>query len=317
MRIMVVGAGSVGMLLAGRLASAGHDITLVCRTGEQAVALNRDGLTIAEKDGSTVRQVHLTAIGPQADETKLLSGETPQWLFVTVKQKDITDALLQSLKLYGRGTANVLCFQNGMGHVEKLSQVFSPAALYAAITTEAARKRSVTEVIHTGSGETRIGRPLQEAEGAVDDPMAEQLKECMRDAGFPCVTSNNINNAIWNKLLINAVINPMTAVLRVPNGRLIGSNDWMCTMRTLLEEGIAVAEANGIEIAADLWEQLVSVCQRTAANHSSMLQDVTAGRETELEWITGSLLRCADKARLSIPSHRLLYRLVKGLERGN
>lgn len=318
MRIEVVGAGSIGLLLAGRLALAGNEVKLVCRTDEQAEAVNRRGLILYEKDGRSSRSVRLTAIGPAANEERNRpDGDWPEWLFLTVKQKDVNDSLLAALQARMGSQTNVLCFQNGIGHIEKMAGTLPASSLYAAVTTEAARKRSACEVDHTGSGETRIGRPLSPAEtedGSGPPDSLRRLLNCLECAGFSAILSNNINSAIWSKLLINAAINPLTAVLRVRNGELLRAKEWTEALRLLLDEGRAIARANGIETAADLWEQLVSVCERTAANHSSMLQDVTAGRETELEWITGSLLRHAEKQGVAAPSHRMVYQLLKGLE---
>jgi len=117
-------------------------------------------------------------------------------------------------------------------------------------------------------------------------------------------------------LLVNSVINPLTAVLGVPNGRLIESEHLLRLMRRLADEAVALARTVGVSVRDDFWDQLTAVCRNTATNDSSMLQDVRQGRETEIEWINGAMLRIAGTCGVSMPTHRTVYDMVKALEQG-
>jgi 2-dehydropantoate 2-reductase len=118
---------------------------------------------------------------------------------------------------------------------------------------------------------------------------------------------------MWNKLLINAVINPLTAIFQIKNGELLNSLYIKDLMMALLEEGRKVAKYAQIDISDDLWEQLLQVCERTAENQSSM-KDIAEGRITEIDWINGALLNWANPYKLALPTHQTVYRMVKYLE---
>jgi len=114
--------------------------------------------------------------------------------------------------------------------------------------------------------------------------------------------------------LINSVINPLTAIHRIPNGQLLRSPFLLTRMERLFSEGRALARSLGIEVEDDAWHKLIEVCAATAENHSSMLQDVLSGRRTEIDWINGSMLAMAAGAGIAMPCHREVYEQVKGLE---
>lgn len=117
------------------------------------------------------------------------------------------------------------------------------------------------------------------------------------------------------KLLINAVINPLTAILRVPNGAVVKSPDRLELARTLFRETHEVLGAYGLEgEAADLWNAIVRVSEATAGNRSSMLQDVEAGRETEVDAINGMIVRMAVEKGLEAPWNHMATALVKALK---
>lgn len=312
MRIDCIGGGSVGLLLAGRLALAGCEVTLVTRTAEQAGRIREAGLTVLDANGAPVGQANVRCL--EGDRYPDRPGDAPDWILLAVKQKDIDEALLQMLKDRADPAALICCFQNGIGHLEKLLPAVGPGRLYAAVTTEGARRTGLGEVRHTGRGHTYIGaadklfRP-EEAAGGLP-----RFVEMLAQAGFSAEMSNTIENEIWNKLIINAVINPLTAILQVPNGKILESAAALPLMKDLFAEAEDLARVLGIAVAEDLWERLSAVCRATALNRSSMLQDLEAGRRTELEWLNGSLLRQAARIGEELPVHETVYRLVKARE---
>jgi 2-dehydropantoate 2-reductase len=312
MRIDCVGGGSVGLLLAGRLAQAGCSVTLVTRTEEQADRLRKSGLTVMERDGTEKGSILTRAIA--IDRYPEASSPAPEWILMAVKQKDIDAALLGALIRVAAPSTSLCCFQNGIGHLEKLSPAFGPERLFAAVTTEGARRTNQTVVHHTGSGYTRVGAPgIKESSGAAGLRL-QGLIDMLSLAGFSVEPSNCIEREIWNKLIINVVVNPLTAILQVPNGKLLESEHTLRLMRGLYEEADSLARTLGIDPDKDLWERLLTVCRATALNRSSMLQDLESGRTTELEWLNGSLLREASKAGQALMSHQTVYMLVKARE---
>jgi 2-dehydropantoate 2-reductase len=310
-RIRIVGAGSMGMLFAGKISCTGIRVELITHTMEQRDKLNNKSLCLLEN--GIEQSIHVWAT--YCASVDYSESEASDWIFLMVKQKDITDSLFKQLKPFVNEGTRFLCFQNGLGHLEKVQHEFPENQVYAAVTTEAARKISDDIVEHTGFGITWFGK-IEKASSKVLkwDEQEKNLQNLLINAGFEVYLSNKMNSLIWNKLILNSVINPLTAILGIHNGGLLCSPPLRDLMKNLLEEGCTVAHQLDVEIADDLWEQLLQVCERTANNHSSMLQDINEGRVTELEWINGALLKCAKFHQLSLPSHDVLYRMVKHLE---
>lgn len=319
MRIVCIGAGSVGMLVTAKLAAAGADVELIARTQRQASTLNECGLTLQEGVNEKVLRVPVKSF-ERIDATggQERPDRRPDWVLLTVKQKHLSEPLLRTAsKLLGE-RGRLLCFQNGIGHVEKIERYVPLANIDLAVTTEGARRESDSRVVHTGSGTTWIGCADRKAESGHSRPEAEiaqkLMEKAMNEAGFPTFLSNQMNEIVWNKLLINSVINPLTALLRIRNGELPATGQRRQLMRELMTEGIAAAEGSGVRTREDLWEQLLEVCAKTARNESSMLQDVSAGRATEIEWINGAIRDAARKGNIPTPAHDTIYKLVKAAQ---
>ncbi|WP_167858929.1 ketopantoate reductase family protein [Paenibacillus cymbidii] len=312
MFIQIVGGGSIGLLFAGKLAavSDGLRCAIVARSREQRDALAQAGITV--QGGGPAG---LAALTP---EEAAAQADKPDWLLLAVKQGDIDAAFAALIGGMLGAQTRVLCLQNGIGHLERLSASVPPSRLYAATTTEGARRLSATEVRHTGSGVTLFGRAAAETPAADGAPQAEEaekkLVSALHSAGFDAAVSNPIHVILWNKLLVSAVINPLTAILGVTNGQLPQLPHAEELMRTLHAEASAVMRACGYEPAPDAWERLLDVCRRTADNRSSMLRDIEEGRATEIDWIVGELLREAEARGEAVPALRTIYRLVKALE---
>jgi 2-dehydropantoate 2-reductase len=312
MRIRIVGAGALGMLFTSKITTTKAQVELITHTHNQSDLLSMNGLKVVDANMERIFPVQAYSITSCNDTADLL--DPVDWLFLMVKQKDITKNLLTQLLLLATEETRVLCFQNGIGHIEVLKQAFPGNRLYAAITTEGALKKSEHSFRHTGRGTTWFGR-IEETNDCADyDEREINLQTMLSEAGFEVFLSKKIISNIWNKLLINAVINPLTAILQIKNGVLLESVYMQDLMRALFEEGCKVASYAKIEIADNLWEQLVQVCEGTAENKSSMLKDIMEGRTTEIDWINGALLRYANEYKLVLPAHQTLYRMVKHLE---
>lgn len=316
MHIQVIGAGAIGMLVAGKLSLRGGVRTeLVARTAAQREELERKGLTVYDGETEATAALEVSAFAEGAPSEG--AGE-PDWLLLAVKQKDIDEPLMRFVRGRMGGKTKLLCWQNGVGHAERLSRHVPASRIYLAVTTEGARKLSHAEVRHTGVGTTHIGPYAAEEDGeagARDDE--KKLIDALRSAGFACTLSKHIHTQVWNKLLINAVINPLTAILAVPNGRLPALAGGSELMRALYDEAVAALAAGGHPVADDAWEQLLEVCRLTARNRSSMLRDIEEGRATEIDWITGSLLALADSHGVAVPTHRTVYHMIKAMEHRN
>ncbi|MFC5450202.1 ketopantoate reductase family protein [Paenibacillus aestuarii] len=309
MHIMIVGAGSLGLLFAAKLSECSHRLTIVTRTKDQAQALQEHGIVL---DGT--RMAARNIVVESFEDGQAGSGGDPDFIFLMVKQTAITDELIAGVKSLMAAKTVLVCFQNGIGHEQRLGSAVGSDKLLLAVTTEAARKEGSNAVSHTGKGITYIGA----IEAAGHEPVPEGLQilltDLMEKAGVSAEMSKNMVMRIWTKLLINAVINPLTAILRVKNGDLLRSPSTIALMRDLFDEAMLLAAAKQISLPEDLWETIQHVCKATARNHSSMLQDVMLKRNTEIDSMNGSLLRLAEALQIELPIHRTVYRLVKALE---
>lgn len=318
MNIWIVGAGSIGMLYAARTAEIpGTDVRLVARSVEQANRIAAEGLRY-RRLGETRRVRAAGAafddIFPADGSPGLWSADGCDWIWLAVKQRQLADEVIRRIALQAGERTKLLCFQNGIGHIEKLERHLPRRRLFLAITTEGARREDGNAVEHTGTGITRIGSSEESGEGPSFDGETAPVVSLLKKAGFHAETSNQMNELVWNKLLINAAVNPLTAILRVRNGELLDDPYLLGLMESVLKEGRAVSQAWGIRPADDLMEQLLTVCRSTARNHSSMLQDVMSGRPTEIDAVNGAIVEYGRRRMLETPVNRVLYGLVKALE---
>lgn len=314
MTIDIIGAGSLGMLFAGKLAAAGHRVRLWCRTAGQASALRERGLTITASGGG-VTHIPGTAFlaGQAGDFLSFYSKERSGWIILTVKQNVLHAELPALLEPLAPQSPRLLCLQNGSGHMDMLRTLLPEAKLYAAVTTEAAKYTDYAQIMHTGSGSTGIGTWPGNARTKETEAGAEALAKMLESAGFAVHVSNEVKTLLYRKLLINAVINPLTAIWRVTNGELTATAVRLAAMEALYNETVAIYEENGISCGPGMWETILQVCKDTSANVSSMLADVEAGRTTEIRWINGAVAELAARSGSDASWNTLLCSLVEGM----
>lgn len=290
----VIGGGSLGLLLAGKLAGTGLPVTIVTRSAEQAEKLSVEGVTIEDAvTGGPNVTVSVHAV--TWDEARAADG----LVLVAVKQTAITADFAKHLAEIVPIGGIVALFQNGIGHRERLRAALPGRELQLAVTTEGALRIGSTAVRHTGKGDIRIG-------------VRGLLETRLQKAGFSVFLSNKLEDAVMRKLLINAVINPLTALLRIRNGQLPASRERLELMRELFDETYEVLQASGFTEAREtMWQSVLAVCENTKLNESSMLQDVYAGRETEIEAINGSVFRLAKEQGMKAPWNEMVTALVK------
>ncbi|SEF51128.1 ketopantoate reductase family protein [Paenibacillus sp. UNC499MF] len=317
MRIEVIGGGSLGLLFAAKLAAAGCRVKLVTRSREQAEAVNKKGIRVEGRTELTA-EVPAIAFGDAVNGLDSAVESQARLILLAVKQTALTEELASYLISSMENGAALVSLQNGIGHWEKLDSEKARPFMIQAVTTEGARRLSHSEVAHTGRGWIRIGRiHAEDTEPYTEKTPQLDLKtvgDCLKQAGFDVCVSKSIERHIWSKLLINAVINPLTALLRIPNGKLPETSDSLLLMRRLFEEGRDLALTQHVTVEESLWDEILEVCRKTAVNRSSMLQDIAAGRTTEIEAITGSLLGIAGRTGMLMPTHETVYRLIKAAE---
>ncbi|OAB33923.1 hypothetical protein PGLA_23730 [Paenibacillus glacialis] len=321
LRIDIIGGGSLGLLYGGKLAFAGNKVRIWCRSTEQVLSLSTEGLHVTSKENSKTSEVSPSIIEADILDnfTKRWEYNPAEWIFLMTKQKDVAEIGSQLLAKMDdnvlKGTKGLVCFQNGTGHIQLLDSLLPKWHIYSAITTEGAKRLSYNEVFHAGRGVTTIGEIThRESQMGNNSRKSENcLVHEFEKAGFVSDLSNEIVNHIYRKLLINACINPLTALWRIPNGELMATQARVDMMRNLFLEGTKVYDACGIYWDHNLWDQIVSICLSTSANTSSMLKDVLEGIPTEVNWINGSIVTMAEEKGIVANYHKSMIELIKGI----
>ncbi|WP_090979846.1 ketopantoate reductase family protein [Paenibacillus sp. CF384] len=307
--MIIVGAGALGLLYGARLADAGMEVVLLTRSEEQAKMLREEGIRLTKRDGGHC-QVRVQASTIDSYVPDALRQE--DWIWLTVKQVHLSDHLLRQLGAMTARGCSVLALQNGIGHLDLLRKVCPKEQLNAAITTEGAMRIDEYSVHHTGSGTITFGSwPKNEEKASKPQKM---LLKSLFGAGIEGKLSNEMENVVYRKLLINAVINPLTGIFAVKNGELPSEPSRLRWMKALHEESEHILTLAGMTKDADSWEQLLRICEATAGNQSSMLRDVQAGRITEIDWINGGIVSLAGTMQVSAPMNEAVLTLIKTLQ---
>ena len=296
MNVTVIGIGALGSLFAARLYEVAS-VTMLGHWPEQITAVTQQGLTLIQPDGRRrtcpVPITNNPANVPPADLALILvkSSQTEQ------------AAHLAQTVLKPDGVA--LTLQNGLGNGEKLAAVLGQERVIQGVTSEGAAMPAPGIVRHAGHGQTWLA----------EQPSATLIVTLLQQAGFQVKSSQNVDSLLWGKLAVNTAINPLTAVLRVPNGWLAENEAARAVMAEAARETARVAAARGIRLPyPDAAQQALRVAQATAANRSSMLQDILRGVPTEIEAICGEVIRYGRRCAVPTPVNEALYHLVCALE---
>jgi 2-dehydropantoate 2-reductase len=299
-RVCVIGAGAIGSLFAGHLAAVA-DVSILTRRPEQAAALERDGLRIS---GRSERQATVRA---SADPDAL----PPFDLGIVATKAGGLDAATASLR--GRfPDATIMTVLNGLGAEEAVRDAGS-WPIISGVTFMSGTRHSDTHVEYVLDTETWLG-PYEQTPFAV----VSEAADLMTRAGLHVEALPDLRPAQWSKLIFNATVNAVAALTGLRHDWHFAAEerpgDLGHLVHDLVDEGKAVAAAAGIELHDDPWEMNVLATRRGSAHYPSMLEDVEAGRPTEIELITGALVREAARHDVDVPLHTALYRLVKARE---
>ncbi|MDA1191952.1 MAG: 2-dehydropantoate 2-reductase [Candidatus Poribacteria bacterium] len=242
------------------------------------------------------------------------TADTPDFdaiLFLTKSMS--TRAAAERAKPFQSPQTVAVTLQNGIGNAEVLAEVFGAENVLVGTTREGATLLEEGVARYAGTGATRVGamRPAR-----IED--AHLFVKLLTDCGFEAEYADDWESAVWLKAILNAAINPLTALLGVANGKLAEWDSAREVMLSLARECVAVAKARGINLpdSSDdsVDEMVVDVCRRSATNRSSMLQDLDNGRRTELEFFNGVILREAERLRLDTPTLRTVTLLARARE---
>jgi 2-dehydropantoate 2-reductase len=307
MKIAIVGIGALGCLLGAYLGDAG-DVIMIGHWPEQVRTIRQYGLGLEYPTGR--RTFHRPAITDNPADV----GPVDVAL-VVVKSRQTADAARTVAEIL-KPDGLAITLQNGLNNCATLREVLGESRVTLGVTSEGATVLGVAEVRHAGRGPTHFGRDAML--GRPQLALLPGVVDLFNRAGFEAHLVDDTDGLVWGKLAVNAAINPLTALLRVPNGFLIEHEALIDIMTRAAREVAAVADAQRILLPfPDAAERALEVAQATAANRSSMLQDVMRGAPTEVEAICGAVARIARELGVYTPINVRLCRLVRQVEAGN
>lgn len=293
MRIAVMGAGAVGCYYGGMLARAGQAVTLIGRP-LHVQAVQRDGLLL----DTQAFQVHV----PMGANTDPAGIQGARLVLFCVKSTD-TAAAARAIAPHLAPDTTVLSLQNGVDNAQQLqaalTQEVVPAVVYVA--TEMAGPGHVK---HHGRGDLVIGASSSSAD----------IAALFDKAGVPVRISDNVVGELWAKLIVNCAHNAISAISRMPYGRMVEGEGIPEVMEDVVAECLAVAKAAGVTVAGDMTTSVPAIAKAMPLQFSSTAQDLMRGKPTEIDHLNGFVVRTGESLGVATPVNRVLHSLVKLLE---
>ncbi len=304
MRIVVIGAGALGGLVGAYLNAAGEDVTVVEIDEARAQLINEKGLLITEGSGDEKCM-------PLSVVTSCEGLGSADLIFIAVKSYQTEEASLSVKPLLGDETL-ILSMQNGIGNTDVMADILGGEHILSGITYHS--------IQHTGPNRLRFRpgiKPIQIApcEGCLTHQI-EEVGELFRKAGLETDIVEEIDNVIWQKLLHNAVVNPISAITGLCCNDLLADEYLQLLMRDLCTEIIAVMRARGVPIIdeEDPYRPVIGSQKALGENRISMWQDLSRGLRTEVDAINGAIVVEAERLGLTAPINQTLVNLIHSYE---
>jgi 2-dehydropantoate 2-reductase len=302
MKITIVGPGATGCLIASLLTKyTKEEIWLLDKNKERAQRLSQNGISVEGISGKWNIKVRVTT---EAKEIGIVD-----LIIIATKSYDTKSAILLAKPIITEKTA-VLTLQNGLGNIEIISEAIGQHNIIGGTTNLGATLINDTSIRHAGIGETVIGK----IDGSTS-PVLREIRELFNQAKLETKISREIKGILWSKLIINVGINALSALTRLHNGRLIEFEGTRRILRDAVTEAVKIAKRKRIKlIYDDPLAKVEAVCEATAGNISSMLQDVLRKKRTEIDYINGVIVRLGQELGIPVPVNAMLVDLVKTLE---
>ncbi len=314
-RVCVVGAGAIGSLLVGHIGAL-PDITMTAlvRRESHASDLNEKSLKVSGKSDLKATVLASTEPAELGDVDLVILATKTTAVAASVK------------KLEGHfPNAAVMMIQNGLG-CERLVRDIGDWPIISGLTFMSGVRMSDTHVDYELNTPTWIG-PWDADKERPGYDYIKQVEALINRSGLICEAYRDLRPVQWSKLIFNSAVNAIGAVTNTPHVPFYADTDDISDLgnlvRDMMAEGVAIARAQGIELSSDPWEMNCKAVSQGGSHGSdvyahitSMLDDVRNRRYTEVDWITGSIVRVAHEVGVPAPYHETLYRLVKGIEKG-
>jgi 2-dehydropantoate 2-reductase len=305
MKTAILGAGAMGSVFASYLAESKDEVILVDVAKPVVDSISSRGLIIRDKAGKE-KTFRIAATA----EPNNVGGV--DLLIVFVKCYHTEAAVRSALPLLGDNSI-VLSLQNGWGNASRIGNLVGPEKVLVGVSYHSATALGPGHVLHGGQGPTYLG----ELDGSVSE-RAEKVARFLASGGIEIQTSSEVVKDIWSKLALNVATLPSSVLARLTADRLLSSPEMQELMRNLLQEVIAVANAQDIHLNFDeRWSAIVRLLKQLAPNtKGSMFQDIEQRRPTEIDVINGAIVEAGQSLKISTPFNRAVVSLIKALETG-
>jgi 2-dehydropantoate 2-reductase len=308
--VVVIGPGAIGCMMAVRLAKAGPRVTLIDHRADRAERLGARPIIIHTPAGDLEARIPV----------RLAPDEPPDFVILATKAHAARTAAEAAAGWIA--DAPLLTIQNGLGVTEEVAQALPRTDVITGVIYQGANVVAEGEVAHVANLKIHvgyIGRPggaaLRPCSGRGEQgrtPAAEAVAALLGRAGLPAVVEADMRPEVWGKLIVNAAINPVAALAGVTNGAVAARPTLRALAQAVAEEGEATARAEGIALPyRSAVEAALDTARKTADNRCSMLQDLEAGRPTEIDYLNGAIVREAERHGVATPAGRALAALVR------
>ena len=300
MRIAVIGAGAMGSIYGGRL-SQHNEVYLVDTNPAVIEAVNQSGLTLEENGQDTT--FHPKAV----TDAKNLQAVDLVILFVKALY---SRAALEGNRNLIDSNTYLMTLQNGSGHEDILSGFAPVERIIIGTTEDNGAVLAPGHIRHGGKGNTNVGMLVKDSEGFLD-----KLKASFDSCGFNVRIHENIQQLIWNKLFVNVALSAVTGILKCEIGYITANENAFSLTKSLLHEAVETAHSLGLKAdESELLNEIQDVAKNSPHGVTSICADLRAGRRTEVDTISGSVVRAAHKTGVSVPCHEFIVNLVHAME---
>lgn len=293
--VAVMGAGAVGCYFGGMLARQGHPVTLIARP-QHVAAVAASGLRMQTTQFDEYVRV--------AASSQASAVQGAQLVLFCVKSLD-TEAAGALIRPHLQADALVLCLQNGVDNAGRLRSVLPQHAVAAAVVYVATEMAGPGHVRHHGRGDL-VMEPSR---------YSDAVAQAFIAAGVPTEVSPNVTGALWAKLILNCAYNAVSAISQLPYGKTVAGEGVRDLMRDVVAECLAVAQAEGVQLAGDVHAAVDQLAGSMPSQFSSTAQDLARGKATEIDYLNGLIVRRGEALGIATPANRALWALVKLLER--
>jgi 2-dehydropantoate 2-reductase len=301
--ITIIGNGALGLLFASFFAAKKIKVQIITKKELSASEINKYGIFITDLSGKVIN--YKDNLYATTDYNRLQPSDIS---IILTKAYSTQEAVEKNLKFL-KATKTIITLQNGLGNVEILDRYLSENNIIAGTTSLGATAIDFNKTKYCGKGIVDIAS-FKNIKS--DESVLRELSELFEKSDIICNIHKNWKTVVWSKLYVNAIINPITALYKVKNGGILENPELTKLAKQISDEILNILKAEQIEIQLEHpFERILKICKITSSNHSSMLQDILNHKQTEIEQITGEIIRIANKSGIETPINRMMYEKLK------